>query len=222
MRAGAVRNVRGGGQPRSPCSHSPLERFEDPLDLLFLDIGWVVKPRRGEGRREPTFDFLTKVSHSSRPRQREEPSGSSNGETNNQFHLVPHPLISHYCQTRIQRMNDEYAGAVNEAVGRIRATIPADLAGKFAAAGGITKEDFQPFTPTECGEVCAVDGSNVMLLESGSMGLAVVRAAQTSFRNMERTRRSLTPLKFALIGPEPACPDFVQLYAECFGENPGT
>jgi len=119
-------------------------------------------------------------------------------------------------------MNDEYAGAVNEAVGRIRATIPADLAGKFAAAGGITKEDFQPFTPTECGEVCAVDGSNVMLLESGSMGLAVVRAAQTSFRNMERTRRSLTPLKFALIGPEPACPDFVQLYAECFGENPGT
>ena len=119
-------------------------------------------------------------------------------------------------------MADEYADAVKEAAARIRATVPANLVEKFAAAGGITREDFVRCTPAQSGEVCAVDGSNVMLLESGSLALAVVRAAQTTFRGAERSRRSLTPLKFALIGPGAENTDFADLYAECFGEPPGT
>ena len=118
-------------------------------------------------------------------------------------------------------MKDEYAGAVKEAAGRIRATIPADLVEKFKAASGIRRPDFIPCTPAPCGEVCAVDGSNVMLLESGSMALAIVRAAQTTFVTMERSRRSVTPMTFAMIGPEEENQDFPVLYTDCFGHPPG-
>ncbi len=118
-------------------------------------------------------------------------------------------------------MTDEYSGAVKEAAGRIRATIPADLVEKFAKTSGIKPADFHPCTPAPCGEVCAIDGSNVMLLESGSMALAVVRAAQTTFIDMERTRRSVTPMTFALIGPEAENQDFPVIYANCFGHPPG-
>ena len=118
-------------------------------------------------------------------------------------------------------MKDEYTGAVKEAAGRIRATIPANLVEKFATTSGIKPTDFIPCTPIPCGEVCAVDGSNVMLLESGSMALAVVRAAQTTFVNMERSRRSVTPMTFAMIGPEEENQDFPVLYSDCFGHPPG-
>jgi hypothetical protein len=118
-------------------------------------------------------------------------------------------------------MKDEYSGAVKEAAGRIRATIPADLVEKFAKTCTIRPSDFIHCEPAPCGEVCAIDGSNVMLLESGSMALAVVRAAQTTFLDMERKRRSVTPMRFALIGPEEENQDFPVLYADCFGHPPG-
>ncbi|MDD1691492.1 MAG: DNA double-strand break repair nuclease NurA [Methanoregula sp.] len=118
-------------------------------------------------------------------------------------------------------MKDEYSGAVKEAAGRIHATIPANLVEKFAKTCTIRPSDFIHCEPAPCGEVCAIDGSNVMLLESGSMALAVVRAAQTTFVDMERKRRSVTPMRFALIGPEEENQDFPVLYADCFGQPPG-
>jgi hypothetical protein len=118
-------------------------------------------------------------------------------------------------------MIDEYSGAVREAAGRIRATIPANLVEKFATGCRIRTTDFTTCTPAPCGEVCAVDGSNVTLLESGSLALAVVRAAQTTFVDMTRSRRSVTPMNFALIGPEEENQDFPVLYADCFGHPPG-
>lgn len=115
----------------------------------------------------------------------------------------------------------DYDGAVNVTASRIRATIPADLAEKFAGASGISQNDFQTCNPASCGEICAIDGSSVILMESGSMALALVRATQTTFLDMERSRRSLTPMKFALIGPEPENRDFPILYRDCFGMSPG-
>jgi len=44
---------------------------------------------------------------------------------------APTPLYPITCQTRIQRMKDEYAGVVNDAAARIRAKVPANLIGKF-------------------------------------------------------------------------------------------
>jgi hypothetical protein len=118
-------------------------------------------------------------------------------------------------------MTDDYSAAVKEAAGRIRSTIPADLVGKFARASGIGVDDFIPYPATKCGEVCAIDGSNVMLLESGSLALAVVRAAQTTFLDNVRSLRSVTPMTFAVIGPEEENQDFPVIYADCFGHPPG-
>ncbi|MCK9579886.1 MAG: DNA double-strand break repair nuclease NurA [Methanoregula sp.] len=115
----------------------------------------------------------------------------------------------------------EYTSAVGEAAERIRASIPANLVEEFRAASGITRDDFIPCTPAQSGEVCAIDGSNVTLIESGSMAVAVVRAAQTTFVGMERKQRSVTPMKFCMVGPEEENPDFVNLYRECFGQEPG-
>jgi hypothetical protein len=115
----------------------------------------------------------------------------------------------------------EYLSAVAEVAGRIRAVIPANLIETFENTSGIKKSDFIPCTPESSGEVCAVDGSNIILNESGSMAVVIVRAAQTTFVDMERSRRSITPLKFALIGPEEENQDFPVLYADCFGCPPG-
>jgi len=110
---------------------------------------------------------------------------------------------------------------VREAAGRIQSTIPADLVARFASASGIREPDFIPCTPADPGEICAVDGSNVTLLESGSMALAVVRAARTTYIGNERSRRSVTPMTFATIGPGEENADFSVLYADCFGYPPG-
>lgn len=118
--------------------------------------------------------------------------------------------------------DEEYSRAITGAAGRIRAWVPENIADKFEAVSGIRASDFIPCTPAACGEICAVDGSNVMLLESGSIAVTLFRAARTTFRDMERTKRSLTPFRFSLIGPEAENPDFPELYAECFGEPPGT
>ena len=48
------------------------------------------------------------------------------------------------------------------------------------------------------------------------------RAAQSTFQNLERGRRSLTPLQFAIIGHGTENEDFPLLYEECFGLAPGT
>ena len=67
------------------------------------------------------------------------------------------------------------------AIGKLQATIPKNLVQKFRAESKITRDDFQACNPGDCGEICAIDGSNVMLLESGSMALVLFRAAQSTF-----------------------------------------
>ena len=116
----------------------------------------------------------------------------------------------------------KYERSAGSAAERIRATVPGDLPEKFRAYTNLSPEDFCSCSPVPCGEVCAVDGSNALLLESGSMAIAIFRAAQSTFRNLERTRRSISPMQVAVIGPEKENEDFQGLYEECFGQAPGT
>lgn len=118
--------------------------------------------------------------------------------------------------------NSEFLRAAETMAERIWSTIPENLVDLFAEASGFTQEDFRSCTKYPSGEVCAVDGSNAFLLESGSMAIAAVRAAQSTFFNMGRIRRSLTPLHLALIDNEEENDDFLCLYMECFGQRPGT
>lgn len=115
----------------------------------------------------------------------------------------------------------EYTDSLRAAAGRLREKIPEDLVRKFADASGITKDDFLSLRPVSCGDACAVDGSNVMLIESGSIAVTLYRAGMSGFLDNERTKRSVTPFRVSLIGPEGENPDFVELYRECFGEEPG-
>jgi hypothetical protein len=116
----------------------------------------------------------------------------------------------------------EYERAADMTVKRIRETIPANLAVKFREASGIAPGDFQPCRQASPGEICAVDGSNTLILESGSLSVVLFRAALCTFLELERGRRSLTPMQFAMIGPFPENDDFPLLYEECFGMVPGT
>ena len=68
--------------------------------------------------------------------------------------------------------------------------------------------------------VAAVDGSNTMVLEGGSVSIAAIRAVQTTFLNNERHNRSITPLTLVTIGPGHRNRDFDELYQECFGIPP--
>ncbi len=112
----------------------------------------------------------------------------------------------------------EYEKAADAVAGRIRETVPANLATLFRETGGFDQDAFHSCAQVRCGEVCAVDGSNGLLLESGSMAVALFRAAQSTFHDLERSRRSLSPLRFAMIGPgaHPLLPA-VRGLAEFFG-----
>ena len=58
---------------------------------------------------------------------------------------------------------------MDKALRRITEHIPEDLVGKFAQESGITREDIHPIPPGRSGMVTAVDGSNTMVLEGGSV-----------------------------------------------------
>lgn len=116
----------------------------------------------------------------------------------------------------------EYERAAAVTAGRIRETIPENLAEQFGNSCGISSRDFRTCNLVSCGEIGAVDGSNTLLLESGSLAIVLFRAAQSSFLNLERARRSLTPMQFAIIGHGQENEDFPLLYEECFGLPPGT
>ena len=115
---------------------------------------------------------------------------------------------------------ESYDTSVGAALGKIRDHVPEDLVQKFAAKSGITKADIHPIPLGPSGAVSAVDGSNAMVLEGGSIAVAAIRAARTTFAANERIGRSVTPLTLVTIGPGHRNHDFDELYQECFGTPP--
>jgi hypothetical protein len=115
---------------------------------------------------------------------------------------------------------ESYEKSVSTALRKIQDHVPEDLVQLFAAKSGITKADIHPIPPGPSGTVSAIDGSNAMVLEGGSIALAAIRAARTTFTANERTGRSTTPLTLVTIGPGHRNHDFDELYRECFGTPP--
>ncbi|TAJ44265.1 DNA double-strand break repair nuclease NurA [Methanofollis fontis] len=97
---------------------------------------------------------------------------------------------------------------------------PSDLAQRFAREGGFDAESFQPCLPGFAGHISAVDGSNAMVLESGSFSVAAVRAVETTFHLGARVHAGETPLRLVRIGPEKTNEGYEDLYFECFGDDP--
>ncbi len=117
-------------------------------------------------------------------------------------------------------MNESYEESVNRAIRKIADHVPEDLVQKFATETGITNDDIHPIPAIPSGIVTAVDGSNSMIIEGGSVAIAAIRAVQTTFSGNVRSGRSITPLTLVTIGPGHRNHDFDELYLDCFGTPP--
>jgi hypothetical protein len=117
-------------------------------------------------------------------------------------------------------LNETYEESLNRAMQTIADHIPEDMVQRFAEESGITQNDIHPIPGGTSGVVSAVDGSNTMIIDGGSVAVAAIRAVQTTFAAHERSSRSLTPLMLVMIGPGHRNHDFDELYEDCFGIPP--
>ncbi len=113
-----------------------------------------------------------------------------------------------------------YEESLHQALQRITGHIPEDLVEKFARESGITKSDIHLIPPGPSGTVSAIDGSNTMIAEGGSITLAAIRAGRTTFSENVRAGRSVTPITLVTIGPGHRNTDFDGIYQDCFGIPP--
>jgi hypothetical protein len=113
-----------------------------------------------------------------------------------------------------------YEESLERAIRKITEHIPQDLVTLFAEKSGITWGDIHPIPAAPPGMVSAVDGSNAMMTEGGSISLAAIRAVRTTFSGSERFNRSITPITLVTIGPGHRNRDFDDLYQDCFGIPP--
>ncbi|MDD1701321.1 MAG: DNA double-strand break repair nuclease NurA [Methanoregula sp.] len=113
-----------------------------------------------------------------------------------------------------------YEESLDLALRRIAEHIPEDLVHRFAQTSGITKDDIHSIPKGSSGMVSAIDGSNAMIAEGGSVSLAAIRAVRTTFSNGERYNRSITPITLVTIGPGHKNQDFAEMYLDCFGAPP--
>jgi hypothetical protein len=113
-----------------------------------------------------------------------------------------------------------YDESLKQALGKIAKHIPEDLGEKFARESGITKDDIHVIPPGPSGIVSAIDGSNTMIVEGGSISIAAIRAVRTTFSENVRSSRSITPILLVTIGPGHRNQDFDEIYHDCFGTPP--
>jgi len=113
-----------------------------------------------------------------------------------------------------------YEESLDRTLRKIAEHIPEDLVKKFAYDSWITKNDIHTISPGPSGIVSAIDGSNAMIAEGGSVSLAAIRAARTTFSHGERYNRSITPITLVTIGPGHRNPDFAEMFLDCFGAPP--
>jgi hypothetical protein len=113
-----------------------------------------------------------------------------------------------------------YEESVDRALRQITAHIPEDMVEKFVRESGIANNDIHTIPTGPSGLVSAVDGSNAMVSEGGTVSIAAIRAARTTFSGMERSNRSITPVTLITIGPGHRNQDFDELYLDCFGVPP--
>lgn len=111
---------------------------------------------------------------------------------------------------------DDLAGILDY----LRQIRPADMGSRFAGAGGFDASSFSPCDTGFPGSVAAVDGSNAMVMETGSFSVVLVRAVETTFLDGRRDHAGETSLRVFRIGPEEENPAYKTLYQECFDDAP--
>ncbi|WP_214084046.1 DNA double-strand break repair nuclease NurA [Methanoculleus sp.] len=113
-----------------------------------------------------------------------------------------------------------YRDAIRRVTGRIREAAPENLAGRFAVAGGFDAASYRHCRPEFGGAVCAVDGSNTIVLDAGGFAVAAVRASVSAYAGGTRLCRRTTPLHIVTVNPGAGNEDFDSLFYDCFHCSP--
>lgn len=115
-----------------------------------------------------------------------------------------------------------YTQDLIDLIAHIRNISPADLVERFEEASGLNIDDFISFPANFDGIFTAIDGSNAMVLESGSFSIAAIRAGASAYQDGCRRHRKITDLRLMRIGPEREVAAYDWLYEECFSYPPDT
>lgn len=113
-----------------------------------------------------------------------------------------------------------YADDIDGVVRYITDRSPVDQVGRFARESGMERDDFISCPSQFDGNVAAIDGSNAVVLESGSFSFIAVRAAECVFCRGRRERHRISPLRLVRIGPGMTDSGFFNLYTECYNTAP--
>ena len=116
--------------------------------------------------------------------------------------------------------NTLYRDAIRRVAGRIREAAPPDLAERFSAAGGFDPASYRHCRPEFGGAVCAVDGSNTIVLDAGCFAVAAVRASVSAYAGGARLYHRTTPLYVVTVNPGTGNEDFDALFYDCFHRSP--
>ena len=109
-----------------------------------------------------------------------------------------------------------YQDAIRRVAGRIRESAPEDLVERFSACSGFDTSSYCFCRPEFDGAVCAVDGSNTIVLDAGSFAIAAVRASVSAYTGSARFCHRTTPLHIVTVNPGTGNEDFDTLYYDCF------
>jgi hypothetical protein len=113
-----------------------------------------------------------------------------------------------------------YQEAVMRVAGKIRESVPEDLARRFSEDSGFDASSYRHCRPVFDGAVCAVDGSNAIILDAGSFAVAAVRASVSAYAGEARLYHRTTPLEFVTVNPGAGNEDFDRLFRDCFHRPP--
>lgn len=113
-----------------------------------------------------------------------------------------------------------YQGSIRRIAGEIREHAPSDLSKRFSTFSGFDSESYHQCSLSFDGAVCAVDGSNAIVLDAGSFGVAAVRASVCVYAENSRIYRKTSPLHLTIVNPGSGNVDFDTLFYECFQRHP--
>lgn len=117
-------------------------------------------------------------------------------------------------------LKQSYDDSVYKVLEQISQYVPENLVQEFINISNLMDTDFHRIELSRKGIVSAIDGSNAMIVDGGSIALAAVRALQTTHDSSNRLSRAITPITLITIGPEDENRDFALIYKECFGSFP--
>lgn len=118
------------------------------------------------------------------------------------------------------RSDSSYRDDIDSVAGYISGICSGEPLKRIIEEAPITPEKFRNPAKRFDSTVAAVDGSNAMILESGSFSVAAIRAVSVAFKRGDRLFTKTTPLRLPRISGAHVSDEYRRLYTECFGAEP--